>query len=54
MMSKGSSSGIGFRKGVLGIKEDIDVMLGADQKTEAVFRARKEADSMGRRSRKYL
>jgi len=36
---------IGYRikKGVLGIKEDMDVMLGAHQKTEAVFRARKEA-----------
>ena len=30
---------------MLGIKEDIDVMLGADQKTEGVFRARKEATS---------
>jgi len=38
---------IGYRikKGVLGIKEDIDVMLGADQKTEGVFQARKEADA---------
>jgi quercetin dioxygenase-like cupin family protein len=36
---------IGYRikRGVLGIKEDIDVMLGADQKTEKVFHARKEA-----------
>ncbi|MSP39053.1 MAG: cupin domain-containing protein [Deltaproteobacteria bacterium] len=37
---------IGYRikKGVLGIKEDIDVMLGADQETEAVFQGRKNAE----------
>lgn len=37
---------IGYRikKGVLGIKDVIDVMLGGDPKTEAVFRARKEAE----------
>src|SRR5262249_53001971 len=36
---------IGYRiqKGVLGIKEAVDVMLGGDPKTETVFRARKEA-----------
>ena len=39
---QGKLVGYRIKKGVLGIKEDIDVMLGADQKTEAVFRARKE------------
>jgi quercetin dioxygenase-like cupin family protein len=40
---QGKLIGYRIKKGVLGIKEDIDVMLGADQKTETVFRARKEA-----------
>ncbi|HWH78256.1 MAG TPA: cupin domain-containing protein [Candidatus Binatus sp.] len=40
---RGKLIGYRIKKGVLGIKEDIDVMLGADQKTEVVFRARKEA-----------
>ena len=42
---QGKLIGYRIKKGVLGIKEDIDVMLGADQKTEGVFRARKEADA---------
>jgi mannose-6-phosphate isomerase-like protein (cupin superfamily) len=41
---QGKLIGYRIKKGVLGIKEDIDVMLGADQKTEAVFRARKEVN----------
>ena len=40
---QGKLIGYRIKKGVLGIKDDIDVMLGADQKTEAVFRSRKEA-----------
>jgi quercetin dioxygenase-like cupin family protein len=40
---QGKLIGYRIKKGVLGIREDIDVMLGADQKTEGVFRARKEA-----------
>ncbi|HEX9446322.1 MAG TPA: cupin domain-containing protein, partial [Candidatus Binatia bacterium] len=40
---EGKLVGYRIKKGVLGIREDMDVMLGSDQKTEAVFRARKEA-----------
>jgi len=42
---QGKLIGYRIKKGVLGIKDDLDVMLGADQKTETVFRARKEATS---------
>jgi quercetin dioxygenase-like cupin family protein len=42
---RGKITGYRIKKGVLGIKEDIDVMLGADPKTETVFQARKEAGS---------
>ena len=51
---QGKLIGYRIKKGVLGIKEDIDVMLGADQKTEGVFRARKEATSWEGTGRKYL
>jgi len=50
---QGKLIGYRIKKGVLGIKEDIDVMLGADQKTEGVFRTQ-GSGCLGWDGREYL